>query len=220
MANIYCQNCGAPNPMGSAFCTNCGQAIGQPAGVPVQPYQQPQPAGYQPAGYQEPYEESNNTDKTLTYVLIGVIAVLVLAIAGLGIWWFNKQSKEKQAAEVARQEQLAKMKEQQDSLAAATKAAEEKAAEAERKVAEATRHPSRPVSVPASQATRVVINGHGVRMRTGPGLQYPFPQTYDGHAYTVSKGTSLPFLGDYGGWYAVAFEGGKYYVSAQYSYLR
>lgn len=226
MSNVYCQFCGAPNPSGSAFCSNCGQPVGQPTDTSAQPYQQPQPAGYQPAAnYPNPYDEQPNHNKTLTYALIGLIAVLLLGLVGVGIYWFNKQGEEKQATA----EQLEQMEQQRDSLVEAAQAAEQKATEAaqaaEQKAAEAARERAarqsrRPASVPPSQATRVVINGHGVRMRTGPGLQYPFPTTYDGHAYTVSKGTSLPFLGDYDGWYAVEFEGGRYYVSADYSYLR
>ena len=60
----------------------------------------------------------------------------------------------------------------------------------------------------------------GVRMRIGPGKEYGFLQYYNGKAYTVSKGTSLPFLGAYGNWYKVLFDDGEYYVSADFAYLR
>ena len=78
----------------------------------------------------------------------------------------------------------------------------------------------KPTSVSPSEATRVVINGVGVRMRIGPGKEYGFLQYYNGKAYTVSKGTSLPFLGAYGNWYKVLFDDGEYYVSADFAYLR
>lgn len=77
-----------------------------------------------------------------------------------------------------------------------------------------------PISVSPSEATRVVINGVGVRMRLGPGKEYGYLQYYNGKAYTVAKGASLPFLGVYGNWYKVIFEGGEYFVSADFAYLR
>lgn len=77
-----------------------------------------------------------------------------------------------------------------------------------------------PTSVSPSEATRVVINGVGVRMRLGPGKEYGYLQYYNGKAYTVAKGASLPFLGVYGNWYKVIFEGGEYFVSADFAYLR
>lgn len=224
MENQICPSCGTPLASGSSFCGNCGQQLTQQPAVPPisvqpQPYRQAAPDGYQQPYYQEP--QQNN--KTMIYVLVVVIAVLVLALIGGGIWYMNskkeaKEAKEAEAIRIEKERQEAQI----DSLTEIAKAAQaeaNKAKEAAQK-AEKTSRSSRFSSVPPSQATRVVINGSGVRMRTGPGKQYPFPTTWDGHAYTVAKGTSLPFLGDYGGWYAVQFEGGTYYVSADYAYLR
>lgn len=170
----------------------------------------------------QPAPRPNGGNKTMTYVLIGVIAVLVIALVGGLAWHLSSENKHKEEAEKAAIQQT------QDSLKAVAAAAQASADSAKQAaVAAATTAANAAKTakantyrgVPASEATRVVINGHGVRMRTGPGKQYPFPQTWDGHAYTVSKGTSLPFLGDYGGWYAVRFEGGTYYVSSQFAYL-
>lgn len=166
-----------------------------------------------------PAPKPNGGNKTTTYVLIGVIAVLVIALIGGLAWHISSENKREEQAKAAAIQQT------QDSLKAVADAAQAAADSAKHAAVAAATTAARAAKVntyrgvPASEATRVVINGHGVRMRTGPGKQYPFPQTWDGHAYTVSKGTSLPFLGDYGGWYAVRFEGGTYYVSSQFAYL-
>lgn len=62
--------------------------------------------------------------------------------------------------------------------------------------------------------TRVIINGTGVRLRLGPGKQYDY------YSNALKKGSSWPYVGTYGDWYAINVNGGIYYVSARYSYLQ
>lgn len=160
------------------------------------------------------YQNSQGTNNVLLTVLI-VLVVLLFVVIGVGavLYVSNKSSEESARQKV----QMERLKASQDSLKATNKALQE---EVKKKPKVVVKTQVREVGVSPSEATEVVINGKGVRMRVGPGKQYGFPTTYDGHAYTVSKGTALPFMGKKGNWYGVWFEGDVYYVSADFAYLR
>lgn len=160
------------------------------------------------------YQNSQGTNNVLLTVLI-VLVVLLFVVIGVGavLYVSNKSSEESARQKV----QMERLKASQDSLKATNKALQE---EVRKKPKVVVKTQVREVGVSPSEATEVVINGKGVRMRVGPGKQYGFPTTYDGHAYTVSKGTALPFMGKKGNWYGVWFEGDVYYVSADFAYLR
>lgn len=160
------------------------------------------------------YQNSQGTNNVLLTVLI-VLVVLLFVVIGVGaVLYVSNKSSEESARQTVQMERL---KASQDSLKATNKALQE---EVKKKPKVVVKTQVREVGVSPSEATEVVINGKGVRMRVGPGKQYGFPTTYDGHAYTVSKGTALPFMGKKGNWYGVWFEGDVYYVSADFAYLR
>lgn len=160
------------------------------------------------------YQNSQGTNNVLLTVLI-VLVVLLFVVIGVGaVLYVSNKSSEESALQTVQMERL---KASQDSLKATNKALQE---EVKKKPKVVVKTQVREVGVSPSEATEVVINGKGVRMRVGPGKQYGFPTTYDGHAYTVSKGTALPFMGKKGNWYGVWFEGDVYYVSADFAYLR
>lgn len=159
------------------------------------------------------YQNSQGTNNVLLTVLI-VLVVLLFVVIGVGaVLYVSNKSSEESARQTVQMERL---KASQDSLKATNKALQEEV----KKPKVVVKTQVREVGVSPSEATEVVINGKGVRMRVGPGKQYGFPTTYDGHAYTVSKGTALPFMGKKGNWYGVWFEGDVYYVSADFAYLR
>ena len=160
------------------------------------------------------YQNSQGTNNVLLTVLIVLVVLLFVGIGvGAVLYVSNKSSAESALQTV----QMERLKASQDSLKATNKALQE---EVRKKPKVVVKTQVREVGVSPSEATEVVINGKGVRMRVGPGKQYGFPTTYDGHAYTVSKGTALPFMGKKGNWYGVWFEGDVYYVSADFAYLR
>lgn len=160
------------------------------------------------------YQNSQGTNNVLLTVLIVLVVLLFVGIGVGAVLYVSNKSSEESARQMVQMERL---KASQDSLKATNKALQE---EVKKKPKVVVKTQVREVGVSPSEATEVVINGKGVRMRVGPGKQYGFPTTYDGHAYTVSKGTALPFMGKKGNWYGVWFEGDVYYVSADFAYLR
>lgn len=160
------------------------------------------------------YQNSQGTNNVLLTVLIVLVVLLFVGIGVEAVLYVSNKSSEESARQTVQMERL---KASQDSLKATNKALQE---EVKKKPKVVVKTQVREVGVSPSEATEVVINGKGVRMRVGPGKQYGFPTTYDGHAYTVSKGTALPFMGKKGNWYGVWFEGDVYYVSADFAYLR
>ncbi len=160
------------------------------------------------------YQNSQGTNNVLLTVLIVLVVLLFVGIGVGAVLYVSNKNSEESARQTVQMERL---KASQDSLKATNKALQE---EVKKKPKVVVKTQVREVGVSPSEATEVVINGKGVRMRVGPGKQYGFPTTYDGHAYTVSKGTALPFMGKKGNWYGVWFEGDVYYVSADFAYLR
>lgn len=160
------------------------------------------------------YQNSQGTNNVLLTVLIVLVVLLFVGIGVGAVLYVSNKSSEESARQTV---QIERLKASQDSLKATNKALQE---EVKKKPKVVVKTQVREVGVSPSEATEVVINGKGVRMRVGPGKQYGFPTTYDGHAYTVSKGTALPFMGKKGNWYGVWFEGDVYYVSADFAYLR
>ena len=160
------------------------------------------------------YQNSQGTNNVLLTVLIVLVVLLFVGIGVGAVLYVSNKSSEESARQTV---QMERVKASQDSLKATNKALQE---EVRKKPKVVVKTQVREVGVSPSEATEVVINGKGVRMRVGPGKQYGFPTTYDGHAYTVSKGTALPFMGKKGNWYGVWFEGDVYYVSADFAYLR
>ena len=217
----FCSTCGSPIQPDQNVCPNCGTPTSNAVQQP-QNYQQYPPNNYAQGHYaQQPYPQ-NNGNSGLKIALIVLASLLGIVLIGLLIWFIVGTSK---AKEEGQQEQINKIQQEQTNLKASNDSLKQALEEEKNKpktvvknyVKGESRHHH---SVSPANATRVVINGRGVRMRTGPGFEYGFPTTSSGRAYTVSKGTSLPFLGQYGNWYAVLFEGNTHYVSADFAYLR
>ncbi len=202
----YCPQCGALLAKDAASCPNCGRVL-----TPRNAFSEP------------PSPPRNDNSKTVFAIVGGVVAVAVIAALGfVGYGFITSKDNEKEIELLELQaqqaeERAAKAKEEATQAKIDAMSQEIKHLQDKNKTVSAGKGQVR--TVPASEATRCVINGTGVRMRLGPGKQYNYPVDRNGFAYTVRKGTSLPFLGRYGNWYKVRFEGGDYYVSADYAYL-
>lgn len=220
MEKRFCPNCGARIKPSDTVCSNCGAPLdtSDESVVTGQPsngyYNNSQYGNYN----QNPnYGSNSNGGNNRLIVILLVVLILVLVVGGIIAYVIYSNNKE--AEEKARTEQV--LQQQKDSIAALAKKNDSLKVENAKKPQTVTKVVvAKPRGVPANQATEVVITGQGVRMRLGPGKQYDYPVTYTGHAYTVPKGTSLPFLGEYGNWNKVMFEGGEYWVSKDFSYLR
>ncbi|MBO7425764.1 MAG: zinc ribbon domain-containing protein [Clostridiales bacterium] len=57
---MFCNNCGASNPDGTGFCSNCGSALGVAA--PQQPVQQPVQQQYVQPAYTQPMNYGNQSN--------------------------------------------------------------------------------------------------------------------------------------------------------------
>ena len=71
----------------------------------------------------------------------------------------------------------------------------------------------------AKKSQRVVVNGDGVRLRFGPSLKANYLKDEKGATKSVKKGTELECVGEDGDWYQVVYQGKKYYMSKQFTYL-
>ncbi len=216
MANNFCPNCGGRILPGQTHCPNCGASLQQTPpsnGIP----QPPGGNGYPPyTPYNLKPQNNGRGNNNLVIILLSVlIAVVLIGV----VVFFVVSNNEKKEAEKQRQEQVAAQKDKE--IAQLKNTTDSLKAESQKKPATQTKVVVvKQRGVPASQATQCVITGTGVRMRLGPGKQYNYPVNRSGHAYTVPKGTALPFLGESGNWNNVLFEGGSYWVSKDFSYLR
>ena len=78
--------------------------------------------------------------------------------------------------------------------------------------------PSKPTFDP-NKKQFVVVNGEGVRFRFGPSLKHDFLKNEKGTLISVKKGTRLQCVGEKDNWYQVIYNGKKYYMSKDYTYL-
>ena len=65
----------------------------------------------------------------------------------------------------------------------------------------------------------MVVNGDGVRLRFGPSLKANYLKDEKGATKSVKKGTELECVGEEDDWYQVVYQGKKYYMSKQFTYL-
>lgn len=65
----------------------------------------------------------------------------------------------------------------------------------------------------------VVVNGEGVRFRFGPSMNHKFLTNEKGAQISVKKGTRLQCVGETDNWFQVIYNGKKYYMSKDYTYL-
>lgn len=75
------------------------------------------------------------------------------------------------------------------------------------------------VKYDAKKSQRVVVNGDGVRLRFGPSLKANYLKDEKGATKSVKKGTELECIGEEDDWYQVVYQGKKYYMSKQFTYL-
>lgn len=203
----------------------------QPQAPQQQPYQEPQPVPT-PEPPTEPLQQADEptheydepkSNSTLKIIIGVIIAIVLLGGGGVGYYFYDAHQKEvKRLKALAEEEDSEKDDESDESSDSEANADTTTAADAfDEAPAVSDPEPDSDIDE-GMQGEYVVINGSGVRMRLGPGTEYDFPVNASGHAYTVPKGTALPYLGtsDDGEWYAVEFEGGRYYVSARFAYLQ
>jgi hypothetical protein len=98
---MFCIYCGAPNPGGAAFCSNCGKAVAVPAVQPALPVQQQPQAPAEPPRSVEPpravpvqaapapsvpvpLRRRSHVLRNLAFVAVLIAAVVVVAIALAG----------------------------------------------------------------------------------------------------------------------------------------
>lgn len=72
---------------------------------------------------------------------------------------------------------------------------------------------------PAKESFYVVINGVNVRLRTGPGTNYPYFTWNDGSPCYLPKGSYLKYLGEQNDFYKADYQGKTVFVSKKFSYL-
>lgn len=65
----------------------------------------------------------------------------------------------------------------------------------------------------------VVVNGDGVRFRFGPSTKHQYLKDDKDKQVSVKKGTRLQCVGQQDNWYQVIYNGKKYYMSKDYTYL-
>lgn len=226
MSLIKCGNCGRLVSDQIANCPGCGAPISAGVMPPanestqmatdVQPYapQQPQQVyqPQQPEPYYDPYQPTSQPSKGngLKITLIALIAALVAMLVGGGVMYYMNSKEKSHKAELQAYEDSLKQNYQQqlqesESARIEAEKAKEKA-EAAKKKAESYR-------------SGVVVNGVHVRLRYGPGLEYSiYPNDYN--PIYPKKGTVLTYLGDYGDWYQVSYNGETLYISKQFSYYQ
>ena len=85
--------CGAVNPAGSTFCSNCGSTLSAQQPAPYAPVAE-QPLQYDPngvqytqqaPGYYPPAAPQKKKKKKTVLIIVAVVAVLLVAIIGIGI---------------------------------------------------------------------------------------------------------------------------------------
>lgn len=86
---MFCSNCGAQLPDGSAFCSECGQHLvqaqpQQPLQQPIQQFTQPMPAYQQPTTVVNVYQTRKDPELGSSYattsLVCGIIALLTCGI--------------------------------------------------------------------------------------------------------------------------------------------
>jgi hypothetical protein len=69
------------------------------------------------------------------------------------------------------------------------------------------------------KAIKVVIDGHGVRLRFAPSLNAGYLTWENGATRSPNKGARLDYKGETDDWYQVEYKGYLFYVSKEFSYL-
>ena len=190
---ITCQHCKKQIPYEANLCPYCGLSIKQ--------FQQKEVLEEETEPTPEVEEKSNPTppskpprpggDKKLLFF---IIALLVLLLILGGIYHYSSLKSET---------------DDEEQVPDTTKV----------KVPEEEVKNDGKVKYDSKKSQRVVVNGDGVRLRFGPSLKANYLKDEKGATKSVKKGTELECVGEDGDWYQVVYQGKKYYMSKQFTYL-
>ena len=190
---ITCQHCGKKIPYEANLCPYCGLSIKQ--------FQQKEVLGEDtilPPEEEEKAEPSQPSkpprqggDRKLLFFIIAILALLLIFGA---IYHYSSIKSDT---------------DEEEQVPDTTKV----------KVPEEEVKNDGKVNYDAKKSQRVVVNGDGVRLRFGPSLKANYLKDEKGATKSVKKGTELECVGEEDDWYQVIYQGKKYYMSKQFTYL-
>ena len=167
-----------------------------------------------PPYYQPPRNNGGGNKTLLTIIIVLLTALLV----GGAVWLFMDSNKKKaeQKEQIVKQQNEDKVNElkRENERLKEENAKKPKEVVVERKVQVAA-----PAASVSSGTPKVVVNGVGVRLRFGPGLNYGYLTWANGQNRAPSKGTRLDYIDETDEWYHVRYQGQAYYISKQFSYM-
>lgn len=223
----FCTTCGTPLQPDQNVCPNCGT----PANQTVQQqanYQQYPPNSQAPGNYgtMSPYPQKNG-NSSQKIALIVLAAVLGVAIIGLlvyllGMFVGKSDAKDvydkgdtiavNQQVQMDRlQQEQEKIKETNDSLKQALEEEKSKPKTVVKKVE------SRDYSVNSNMASKVIIAGDNVCLRSIPDESGKMMGSSNPH---LNTGEMYDYLGTVGDYYEISYYGESYYIPQQYGRLR
>ena len=191
---ITCQHCGKQIPYDANLCPYCGLSIKQFQQKEVleeKDVAAPEKEEEKDEPIQTPKSPRPSGDKKLLFY---IIALLVLLLILGGIYHYSS---------------MRSYVEDEEQAPDTTKV----------KVPEEEVKNDGKVVYDAKKSQRVVVNGEGVRLRFGPSLKANYLKDEKGATKSVKKGTQLECVGEDGDWYQVVYQGKKYYMSKQFTYL-
>ena len=191
---ITCQHCGKQIPYDANLCPYCGLSIKQ--------FQQKEVLEEKDVAAPEKEEEKDEPIQTPKSprpsgdrkLLFYIIALLVLLLILGGIYHYSSMKSYVEDEEQAPDTTKVKVPEEE------------------------VKNDGK-VVYDAKKSQRVVVNGEGVRLRFGPSLKANYLKDEKGATKSVKKGTQLECVGEDGDWYQVVYQGKKYYMSKQFTYL-
>lgn len=191
---ITCQHCGKQIPYDANLCPYCGLSIKQ--------FQQKEVLEEKDVATPEKEEEKDEPIQTPKSprpsgdrkLLFYIIALLVLLLILGGIYHYSSMKSYVEDEEQAPDTTKVKVPEEE------------------------VKNDGK-VVYDAKKSQRVVVNGEGVRLRFGPSLKANYLKDEKGATKSVKKGTQLECVGEDGDWYQVVYQGKKYYMSKQFTYL-
>lgn len=192
---INCQHCGKRIPYDANLCPYCGRSIKQFQQKEVLEEKDDTEISNTPSKEEKPDAPTRTSnDKKMLFFVIAVLALLL--VVG-GIYHYTTMRS------------LDDDEEYEQPIDTATVKVPEEETNAE----------SGKVVFNPKKKQQVVVNGEGVRMRFGPSLKSDFLKDEKGATKSVKKGTRLDCVGEKDDWYQVVYQGKRYYMSKQYTYL-
>ena len=188
---VKCKHCGRNIPYDANLCPYCGRSIKQfhQKDIPEEETQDEQ----QPVKQEQEMDyqmPKAKSDKKLLFFILTVLVLLL--IAGLIYRSSLNNDDEDETTETVKKEYKTPDTDNQNQ-------------------SEITFNPEK--------KQFVVVNGDGVRFRFGPSMKHKFLTDDKGAQISVKKGTRLQCVGEKDNWYQVIYNGKKYYMSKDYTYL-